>query len=62
MTRTKKEIIETINRLRNRDDTQELEKEPKYRLCAILQELRNDTTDSESDQDDLVSKIGVRVK
>ena len=64
MTRTKKEIIETINRLRGRDDTLELEKEPKYKLCVILQELRADF-DSDSDSDsveDLTSKIGVRVK
>lgn len=62
MTKTKKEIIEIINRLRGSTNTQDLENEPKYRLCALLQELRNDATDSESDQEDLASKIGVRVK
>lgn len=62
MTRTKKEIIEHINRLNGFDNTDELMLVPKYKLCAMLQDLK-DTKGHSSDSDtDLASIIGVRVK
>lgn len=61
MTRTKSEIIQNINRLLGQDKTEELEKMPKYRLCSILEELKQEEGETSSDED-LSSKIGVRVK
>lgn len=61
MTRTKSEIIKSINRLLGTDKTAELEQVPKYRLCAMLEELKQEEGETSSEED-LSTKIGVRVK
>lgn len=61
MTKTKKEIIEQINRLSGQDRTDELNELTKYKLCAIVEDLKENLSDSSSGPD-LSKRIGVSVK
>lgn len=60
MTRTKKELIERINRLTGVDRTDELNELPKYKLCLIIANLKEQ--EELDDYEDLTSRIGVSVK
>lgn len=62
MTQTKQEIIERINRLTGTDRTDELSALPKYKLCLILEELKECQSHHKSDDSDFVNRIGVSVK
>ena len=56
MTKTKEELIKQINRLSGRDRTEELSKLPKYKICVIAEEVRDQNQEEELD---LASRIGV---
>lgn len=60
MTKTKKELIEKINRITGTDRTAELSEVPKYKLCVMIDEM-NDREDRE-DREDLVNLIGSSIR
>lgn len=60
MTRTKEEIIQTLV-LKTGRDPEHLRTLKKYQLCSLLEELREESSDSDSEPD-LGNKIGASVK
>jgi len=60
MTRTKEEIIKTLV-LKTGRDPEYLRTLKKYQLCSLLEELRVESSSSESETD-LGNKIGASIK